>query len=302
MIYGYLRVSSDKQDINSQRIGVENFAKKNKWEINEFITDEGVSGGADPKKRNLGPLLSNLKKGDKIIASEISRLGRDLYMVMDILHHCMKTGCIVYTVKDNFILGNDIQSKVLSFAFGLAAEIERQMIQQRTKEGLRRRVYAGVLLGRPFKCEDSISVNNVVSENIEEILIAIRYGASQRNVANKLGIDRNTFVRSLMAAGYNTDGSKMSELDKSKFRQQIKEYRKKHRCAYKFNSTDYEIVELPGERIEKFIIDNLTIPEIHEKLGPKYTYEQVYDTILNNYKWNRLYRSHGQKICKRKKI
>lgn len=302
MIYGYLRVSSDKQDINSQRLGVENFAGEKKWKIDQFITDEGVSGGADPTKRNLGPLLNKLKKGDKIIASEISRLGRDLYMVMDILHHCMKTGCVVYTVKDNFILGDDIQSKVLSFAFGLAAEIERQMIQQRTKEGLRRRVYAGVLLGRPFKREDLVTINDAVAENLNEVLVAIKYGASQRSVAKKLGIDRNTFVRSLMASGFNTNGTKMSFDEEMCFNKRILENRERHRCSYKYNNKDYEIVEMPRERVERYILDNLTIPEIHEKLGNDYTYEQVYDTILNDYSWNKLYREHGQKICKRKKI
>lgn len=149
MIYGYLRVSTDMQDKNSQKQGVDDFATKKGWKIDEYITDEGVSGGKDPSKRNLGPLLGLVKKGDIIISSEISRLGRDLYMVMDILHFCMEKGCVIYTVKDNFILGDDIQSKVLAFAFGLAAEIERQMIRQRTKEGLKLRMKLGVLVGRP---------------------------------------------------------------------------------------------------------------------------------------------------------
>ena len=117
MIYGYLRVSSDEQDVNSQKQGVEQFAKDRSWNIDKYITDEGVSGGKDPDKRNLGPLLQLLNKDDVIICSEISRLGRDLYMVMDILHYCMEKGCIIYTVKDKFVLGDDIQSKVLAFAF-----------------------------------------------------------------------------------------------------------------------------------------------------------------------------------------
>ena len=150
MIYGYLRVSSDEQDVNSQKQGVEQFAKDRNWNIDKYITDEGVSGGKDPDKRNLGPLLQLLNKDDVIICSEISRLGRDLYMVMDILHYCMEKGCIIYTVKDKFVLGDDIQSKVLAFAFGLSAEIERQMIRQRTKEGLRLRMKLGVLVGRPI--------------------------------------------------------------------------------------------------------------------------------------------------------
>ena len=118
MIYGYLRVSSDEQDVNSQKQGVDKFAAERGWTIGKYITDEGVSGGKDPDKRNLGPLLNIIQKGDVIISSEISRLGRDLYMVMDILHFCMERGCVIYTVKDKFVLGDDIQSKVLAFAFG----------------------------------------------------------------------------------------------------------------------------------------------------------------------------------------
>ena len=156
MIYGYLRVSTDEQDINSQRQGVNAFAEKNGWSIEKYITDEGVSGGKDPSKRNLGGLLNSLQKGDIVIASEISRLGRDLYMVMDILHFCMEREVVIYTVKDKFTLGKDIQSKVLAFAFGLAAEIERQMIQQRTREGLKLRMKMGILLGRPLSANTEL--------------------------------------------------------------------------------------------------------------------------------------------------
>lgn len=120
--------------------GVDEFAKNKGWTIDEYITDDGVSGGKDPSKRKLGDLLNKIKEKDIIIASEISRLGRDLLMVMEILNHCMKTGAMVYTVKDNYVLGDDVQSKVLAFAFGLSAEIERKMIQMRTKEGLSLRI------------------------------------------------------------------------------------------------------------------------------------------------------------------
>ena len=85
------------------------------------------------EKRKLGSLLKKLKKGDGLIASEISRLGRNLLQVMSILHHCMKNEVQVLPIKDNYRLGTDIQSKVLAFAFGLSAEIERNLISQRTK-------------------------------------------------------------------------------------------------------------------------------------------------------------------------
>ena len=194
MIYGYLRVSSDEQDVNSQKQGVVKFAKDKNWIIDEFITDEGVSGGKDPDKRNLGPLLKKLQKDDIVIAAEISRLGRDLYMVMDILHFCMKTGCKIYTVKDNFALDDNIQSKVLAFAFGLAAEIERQMIRQRTKEGLRLRMKLGVMLGRPpgIKSTESIAFT---PEQKEKIIEQYNWGVPERRLAANFNIDRNTLAR-----------------------------------------------------------------------------------------------------------
>ncbi len=134
MIYGYLRVSSDEQDVNNQRMGVIAFAKQREWNIDAYITDEGISGTKDPSKRALGKLLKRINKNDIIICSEISRLGRNLLMIMSILQHIMKKGAMLYTVKDNYILGDNIQSTVLAFAFGLAAQIERDMISMRTKE------------------------------------------------------------------------------------------------------------------------------------------------------------------------
>ena len=172
MVYGYLRVSSDQQDVNSQKQGVDKFADDHGWKINKYISDEGVSGGKDPDKRKLGPLLKALKKDDIVICSEISRLGRDLYMVMDILHFCMERGCIIYTVKDRFVLGEDLQSKVLAFAFGLAAEIERQMIRQRTKEGIALKRKLGVLMGRP--CGRKTTVYKLDKYN-EELPLCCQY-------------------------------------------------------------------------------------------------------------------------------
>ncbi len=285
-IYGYLRVSTDEQDVNAQKTGVDKFAKDHCYVINEYITDEGISGGKDPDKRNLGPLLKKLEKDDIVIASEISRLGRDLYMVMDILHHCMKVGCKIYTVKDNFSLDDNIQSKVLAFAFGLAAEIERQMIRQRTREGLRLRMKMGVLLGRPIgkeSDEDSLKL----APYKDEIIKALEWGASIRTVANKLGVDRNTVSRALMRWRVKCDEKGYAEF-KRKEQARREEARK---CSYK--DEPYYVVELPRPEVLDYIRNGLTIPEIHSKLQ-MFTYEQVYDTILLDAQYNSLYRLNGQ--------
>ena len=240
MIYGYLRVSTDEQDVNSQKQGVDSFAASKGWVIDKYITDEGVSGGKDPDKRNLGPMLDGLAKGDIVISSEISRLGRDLYMVMDILHFCMERECVIYTVKDRFVLGDDIQSKVLAFAFGLSAEIERQMIRQRTKEGLRQRMKMGVLLGRPVGKEcDTTSLDAVKDQIVEQY----KWGVPLRRLADNFKTTRTTLDRALGKWGvvctkqylidqkreraeksqlYKEDNYQIVNLDKDKCRQSSK--------------------------------------------------------------------------------
>ncbi len=135
-VYGYIRVSSDKQDCANQRLGIEQKAKQLNYEIDRYIEDNGVSGIKEPEKRALGGCLKKLKKGDVIICSELSRLGRKLFMIMRILEHCMHIGAKVYTVKDNYELGDNLQSKVLAFSFGLSAEIERDLISQCRKATL----------------------------------------------------------------------------------------------------------------------------------------------------------------------
>ena len=279
MIYGYLRVSSDEQDVNSQKQGVDGFASEKGWSIDKYITDEGVSGGKDPDKRKLGPLLKIIQRGDVIICSEISRLGRDLYMVMDILHFCMEQGCIIYTVKDKFILGDDIQSKVLAFAFGLSAEIERQMIRQRTKEGLKLRVKMGVLVGRPIgKTNDNFEIDNKKDAIIEQY----KWGVPLRRIATNFNVDRSTLDRALGRWGVV----------------QTKAYIKAASTTKKllnrlYKEDNYKIVKLDRDKCLDLIERDFTIPQIANEFA-EYTYEQVYDTILCDEEFNLLYRKHGQ--------
>ena len=295
MIYGYLRVSSDEQDVNSQKQGVDKFAADKGWMIDKYITDEGVSGGKDPDKRNLGPLLKLLQKDDVIISSEISRLGRDLYMVMDILHFCMERGCVIYTVKDKFVLGDDIQSKVLAFAFGLSAEIERQMIRQRTKEGLRLRMKMGVLVGRPIGRESS--THKLDSEK-DKVLEQFKWGVPIRRMAKNFGVDRNTMARFLVRAGaYNIDPDN-AELRKLKLQADKEKNRQRNLLSYKEDG--WKCVNIDRDKTVELIVQDLTIPQIAERM-PEYSYEQIYDTILCDSEFNNLYREHGQlKLVKKR--
>lgn len=286
MIYGYLRVSSDEQDVNSQRQGVETFCKEHSWQIDKYITDEGVSGGKDPDKRNLGPLLKQVSKGDKIVCSEISRLGRDLYMVMDILHFCMERECVIYTVKDKFVLGDDISSKVLAFAFGLSAEIERQMIRQRTREGLRLRMKTGVLLGRPIGRANSDEAQKYGAWK-EKLKQMVEWQMGPRQIARVIGCDRNTVSRLVQRWGYAEQWDYKSDWAKHDSERRAK----KRKPTYK--EGDYSIVPLDREKTISLINANLTLPQIAEQM-PNFTYEQVYDTILCDAEFNDLYRKHGQ--------
>lgn len=148
MIYGYIRVSTDKQTVENQRYEINQFCERSIVVVDKWL-EETISGSKKLDERKLGKLLKKMKKGDILICSELSRLGRNLLMIMGILNECMNRDIQVWTIKDNYRLGSDINSKVLAFAFGLSAEIERNLISQRTKEALARKKAEGVILGRP---------------------------------------------------------------------------------------------------------------------------------------------------------
>ena len=148
MIYGYIRVSTDKQTVENQRFEIEKFIQKSQLTVDSWI-EETISGTVSPSKRNLGKLIEKTKRGDIIICSELSRLGRNMFMIMSILNVLMENGVIIYTVKEKYRLGEDLTSKVLAFAFSISAEIERELISQRTIEALKRKKAEGVVLGRP---------------------------------------------------------------------------------------------------------------------------------------------------------
>ena len=153
---------------------------------------ETISSTQELDKRKLGKLLKKLKAGDILVASELSRLGRNLLQVMSILHHCMASEVQVLTIKDNYRLGADIQSKVLAFAFGLSAEIERNLISQRTKEALLRLKSEGRVLGRPRgRKNDKLKLTG----KEDKIVAMRREKISKSQIARILGVDRLTLSR-----------------------------------------------------------------------------------------------------------
>jgi resolvase domain protein len=189
MIYGYIRVSSDKQTVENQRYEIKKFCKKNNMKIDGWISDEGISGIKDPEKRELGKLLEKAKEGDYILCSELSRLGRSLMMIMSILNECTKKKVNIWTIKDNYRLDNDISSAVIAFAYGLSAQIERQLISQRTKEALARKKAEGIVLGRPRGSKSEKTKLTGKEKQIKELLEKkVSYSA----IGRILGVHRLT--------------------------------------------------------------------------------------------------------------
>ncbi len=198
-IIGYIRVSSNKQTTTHQKYEIGQFAKKNNLKINKWV-EETISSRKALNKRKVGELLNSLNEGDILIACEISRLGRSLFEVMRILETCLNKNCQVWTIKESYRLGNDIQSKVMAMAFGLAAEIERNLISERTKSSLANIKASGKKLGRPFKAE---SKRLKLSKNTKKIKELLDKGLSKSAIARLMKVQRNTILRFIIKNGWD---------------------------------------------------------------------------------------------------
>lgn len=200
MVYGYVRVSTDHQTTENQRFEIQKFCEKNQILIDCWI-EEKISATKDLNKRKLGRLIKRVQKDDLIIASELSRLGRNLLQIMSILHHCMNIGARIWTIKDNYRLGSDITSKVLAFAFGLSAEIERNLISQRTKEALARVRAEGKRVGRPRGSRNTSKLEGrerYISQKLAD-------GSKKKEIARRLRVHRDTLAKFIEERGLNSD-------------------------------------------------------------------------------------------------
>ena len=191
MIIGYLRVSTEKQNPENQRDEIRRFAEEKSLAVDSWVV-ETASGKIAHKKRKLGRLLRKMNKGDTLIVTEISRLSRSLTEIMAIMGECLDREINIYTTKERYTFDNSINSKVLCFAFGLVAEIERNLISMRTKEALALKRAEGVRLGRRPGSDVKMQVIRDNSARIEAMLAS---GMTVTKICRKIGISRNTWYK-----------------------------------------------------------------------------------------------------------
>ena len=197
MIYGYIRKSTQHQDFTHQEFEIKNYAEKNGVIIDKWI-EESISSRKPLYKRQLGTLLTELKEDDILIACEISRLGRSLMEVMGILQTCLTKNCQVWTIKENYRLGNDIQSQVLAFAFGLSASIERDLISARVKSCLASKKAQGQKLGRPLGAQSKKLKLSCNSKRVKDLWLKHTPIAQ---IARIMGVHKITVRRFLKRNG-----------------------------------------------------------------------------------------------------
>ncbi len=187
-IYGYIRVSTDKQTTENQRFEINRFLAEKGLRVDKWV-NETVSGTVCFRKRRLGAALCRLHKGDVLICSELSRLGRTILDVLTILNRCIEKQANVWTVKERYTLGDDIQSQMLAFVFSMVAQLERALISQRTKEALQRLKAEGKKLGRPYGGRNK---RHILDGREAEIKRLRANGLSKKIIAGKLKVSYGT--------------------------------------------------------------------------------------------------------------
>jgi len=191
MIVAYLRVSTGKQLLENQKNEISAFAQNRNMVIDQWVT-EIASGCKQRNDRKLGTLLRRMKKGDSLIVTELSRLSRTLIDIMTIMGTLLQKGVVLYSTKEHYSFDNSLNSKVLCFAFGLVAEIERNLISMRTREALALRREQGVKLGRK---KGSYTKQKILLDNRNEIIRTINSGQSIASICRKYHVSRETFNR-----------------------------------------------------------------------------------------------------------
>ncbi|WP_319524601.1 recombinase family protein [uncultured Desulfosarcina sp.] len=197
---GYIRVSSDKQTVENQKLAILEYSRTHKLAVDEWIEIE-MSSRKTTKQRRIDELMERLQKGDTLIVSELSRLARSVGQIAIIVDTLIKNGVRTICLKENIDLNGkrDMSSKVMITMFSLFSEIERDLISERTKEGLRRAKAQGKLLGRP----KGIPGKSKLDGKEQEIKDLLSKGVTKANIARICGVGATTmnhFIRSRQLA------------------------------------------------------------------------------------------------------
>jgi len=191
MNYAYLRVSTNQQDIENQKLGITEYAVARNILIDEFVEDI-VSGTKDWQKRTLGNIIDSAQAGDVLLFSEISRIARSTLQCLQVLQIAADKKIIIHIVKQQMVLDNSLNSKIIATTLALASEIEREFISMRTKEALKKAKEKGKILGRP---KGSQSTNATLATNHEQIENLLRDKVSLSAIGRMMKVDRKTVSR-----------------------------------------------------------------------------------------------------------
>lgn len=186
--FAYLRVSTDEQDVNNQKHGLLEYCNDKGLANIEFIVDS-VSGKTHWKDRKLGAAIDQMNPGDNLVFAEISRMARTTLQVLEILSLCADRQFNVYIAKQKMLLDGSMQSKITATVLGLAAEIEREFISQRTKEALAARKAKGLKLGRP---DGAINKEYTLDKHRADIEEYLKVGLSLSAIAKLVDAPRST--------------------------------------------------------------------------------------------------------------
>lgn len=188
MIYGYIRVSTEKQTVEVQRYEINKYCEENGIRVDSWI-EESISGAIKPNSRLLCKLiLDRIKKGDLILVTEISRLGRNVYMVMSIINHCMLEGAAILPIWKGEIIKEDSMSVYETFFDIISAQKEREMISKRTKCALQMMKSKGIQLGRPV----GIPRKRLLEGKEDIIVEMLRNNVSKAEMGRRLGVNPQT--------------------------------------------------------------------------------------------------------------
>ena len=210
MIYGYIRCSTAGQNTENQKLAIKEWCKYHRMRNIKWVS-ENISGTKNPEKRKLGSLIKTVSENDIIIITELSRLGRSLMMILNVLQTLLDKKVKVIAIKEGYELGDNIQSKVLAFAFGLSAELERQLLSERTKIGLARARKEGKQIGRKKGQKPNFYKLTPYCYKIRRWL---KEGKSKRWIANQCNVTWCTLDRFIKEHLYDKPPKPLTEKPK----------------------------------------------------------------------------------------